>query len=112
LANVLMNLGNAYLQQSRFQEGEPILRRAWRAAIQAYGPGTRQAAYVDCGLAVIESARGQLRTAEARFRRAIPILEATLGRDHPDVAAILVDLAETVRRQGRYAEARLWPSAQ
>jgi tetratricopeptide (TPR) repeat protein len=106
LANVLMYLGNAYLQQSRFQEGEPILRRAWRAAIRAYGPGTRQVAYVECGLALLDSARGQLRSAEARLRRALPILEATLGRDHPDVAAILVDLAETVRHQGRYAEAQ------
>src|SRR5689334_13298296 len=42
MADVLNYLGNAYLQQSRFQEGEPILRRAWRAAILAYGPGTRQ----------------------------------------------------------------------
>jgi tetratricopeptide (TPR) repeat protein len=107
LANVLMYLGNAYLQQSRFQEGEPVLRRAWHAAIHAYGPGTAQVAFVECGLAVIESARGQSRAAEARLRRALPNLEAALGRDHPDVGAILVDLAETVRRQGRYAEAQV-----
>jgi tetratricopeptide (TPR) repeat protein len=106
MAKVLMCLGNAYLQQSRFQEGEPILRRAWHAAIHAYGLGTLQVAYVECGLAVIESARGQLRAAEARLRRALPILEAALGRDHPGVAAIFIDLAETVRRQGRYAEAQ------
>lgn len=105
-ANVLTYLGTAYLQQSRFQEGEPILRRAWHAAIHAYGPGTRQVAYVECGLAVIEAARGQSRAAEARLRRALPILEATRGRDHPDVASVLIDLAETVRRQGRYAEAQ------
>jgi tetratricopeptide (TPR) repeat protein len=40
------------------------------------------------------------------LRRALPILEVALGRDHTDVAAILLDLAETVRRQGRYAEAQ------
>jgi tetratricopeptide (TPR) repeat protein len=106
LGNVLLYLGNAYLHQSRFQEGEPILRRAWHAAVHAYGPDTTQVAYVECGLAVLESARGQSRAAEVRLRRALRILEATRGRDHPDVAVTLLDLAETVRRQGRYAEAQ------
>jgi tetratricopeptide (TPR) repeat protein len=106
LATVLLYMGNAYVQQGRFREGDPILRRALRSAILAYGPDAPQVAYVQCALAVLESGRGQSRAAEARLRRALPAFEAAWGPVHPSVGSVLVSLAETVRLQGRHAEAQ------
>ncbi len=106
LAMALTSLGNVYLQQSRFHEGEPVLRRALHAAIDTYGPGAIETAHVECGLATLEAARGQSRAAEARWRRVLRILEAKRGPDHPDVGFVLLNLAETVRRPGHYVEAQ------
>ena len=38
-------------------------------------------------------------------KRAVSIAESTLGKDHPDTAAALNNLAQTRRMRGRYAEA-------
>jgi tetratricopeptide (TPR) repeat protein len=40
-------------------------------------------------------------------QRVLAIREKALGRDHPDVAQSLNDLAELYRRQGNYADAEL-----
>jgi tetratricopeptide (TPR) repeat protein len=42
--------------------------------------------------------------AEPLYRRALDIREKALGRDHPDVAVSLNNLAELYQSQGRYAE--------
>ncbi len=43
--------------------------------------------------------------AEPMYRRALEIREKSLGKDHPDVATSLNNLAELYRAQGKYAEA-------
>ena len=48
---------------------------------------------------------GRYAEAEPLFRRSLEIQEKQLGRDHPDVATSLNNLADLYRAMGRYAEA-------
>ena len=57
------------------------------------------------GLANVDQTEGKYTEAEALYQRALAIKEAKLGKDHPDVAAILNNLANVYLRQGKYAEA-------
>jgi tetratricopeptide (TPR) repeat protein len=43
--------------------------------------------------------------AERTYQRAFAILDSALGPDHPDIAMVLLSMAETHRLQGRYEEA-------
>ena len=50
-------------------------------------------------------AQGKYAEAEAHYKRALAIREAKLGKDHPDVARTLNNLADVYEAQGKYAEA-------
>jgi tetratricopeptide (TPR) repeat protein len=49
--------------------------------------------------------QGKYGEAEGLFQRALAIREKALGRDHPDVAQTLHNLALVYRSQGRHGEA-------
>ncbi len=49
--------------------------------------------------------RAKYQEAEQLYERALAILEKSLGKDHPDVAQSLNNLAELYRAQGRFDEA-------
>jgi len=55
--------------------------------------------------AVLYRKQGKYREAEPLQRRALAILEKTLGPDHPDVAAGLKNLAKLHRFRGKNTEA-------
>jgi serine/threonine protein kinase/tetratricopeptide (TPR) repeat protein len=48
---------------------------------------------------------GQIEPGESLIRAALDTRRAQLGNEHPDVAASLYDLAETLEQRGEYAEA-------
>ena len=48
---------------------------------------------------------GRYAEAEPLYRRSLAIWEKQLGRDHPDVATSLNNLADLYQAMGRYAEA-------
>ena len=56
-------------------------------------------------LAALLPAQGQYAEAEPLYRRALEILEAGLGPDHPSVAMVLENLAGLLRHLGRGDEA-------
>jgi tetratricopeptide (TPR) repeat protein len=49
--------------------------------------------------------QGRYGDAEPLYKRSLAIREKALGRDHPDVASSLNNLAALYRNQGRYADA-------
>ena len=55
---------------------------------------------------IFDMVRARFRDAEARYRRAMTIKEASYGPDHPDVALTLTNLGIVARLQGELAEAR------
>jgi len=56
-------------------------------------------------LAVVYVDQGQYAEAAALYRRALAIREAKLGKNHPDVASTLANLAGVYHDQGQYADA-------
>ena len=56
-------------------------------------------------LGYVYQTQGRYADAEPMYRRSLAIYEKVLGRDHPDVADSLNNLAVLYRAQGRYADA-------
>ena len=54
----------------------------------------------------MDKVRGRYAEAEPLIKRSLVIREKVLGRDHPDVARSLNNLADLYERQGRYADAQ------
>ena len=55
-------------------------------------------------LALLHKDLGQYAAAEPLYLRAVEVKEKFLGKEHPDVAEVLNDLAVLYRREGKYAK--------
>jgi CHAT domain-containing protein/tetratricopeptide (TPR) repeat protein len=96
------------LREARFAEAEAGARGLLADSEAAHGPGSVQAA---AALDVLVEALwrgGRVRTSEARSlaERALAIVEARLGPDHPEVANRLGALGQVLRLQGEFAAAQ------
>ena len=69
------------------------------------GDGVRMAAALD-GLALVERARGDLKQARVVGTRALLLLEATLGKEHPEYAAALSTTALIEQDRHDFGKAR------
>ena len=69
----------------------------------AEAQGLTRLADVELGFVLLQS--GRYGEAETLLRRALPLFEEALGREHPDYAALLNNLGSVLERQGKYAEA-------
>ena len=83
--------------QINYPEAERYYRKA--AAIEDQDPF-----YLDAHATILQK-MGQYADAEPLFRRALAIDEKALGKDHPDVASSLNNLALLLYSQGKYGEA-------
>jgi TonB family protein len=96
--------GQQLLQESRTAEAEPLLVRA----LELYERQDKIPAgcvQVLSDLASIATARGDLIAAESLLQRALPLANAHLAADHPDVAAILSGLARLYLRRSDFTKA-------
>jgi tetratricopeptide (TPR) repeat protein/tRNA A-37 threonylcarbamoyl transferase component Bud32 len=62
------------------------------------------AAYNNFGVAY--EAKGELEPALDYYHRALPILERSLGSQHPKVGGVLTNIGVALEKQGRYAESQ------
>jgi CHAT domain-containing protein len=81
------------------------LAQAMLAALEKTSPGSRDYAAALNNLAQLYGDLGRDAEAEPLYKRALAILEKTVGRDSPDIAAEMNNLAALYQRQLRYAEA-------
>lgn len=89
----------------RYNESEPIYRRALAFFETAYGPYHYEVAANLHNLAALLAARGHYQEAEEHYRRALAIKEKLLGAESPDVALTRHNLGNMLNRAGRHAEA-------
>jgi CHAT domain-containing protein/Tfp pilus assembly protein PilF len=103
LGTVLLDLGHLYAAQHR-DEAEEVYARAVAAYARVHG---LEHAHVALGLATLgryHYDHGRFDRAEMEHRRALEIRER-VDPNGPDVAASLVDVAETCKAQGRFKDA-------
>jgi tetratricopeptide (TPR) repeat protein len=81
-------------------------RDAYLASLRIDGQAPGSVARTLTNLATLHETEGDLVAARARYEQAIPLLEAALGPDHPDVAAAVTGLAIVLQAQGERALAR------
>ncbi len=105
LATSLNNLAELYRLQGRYEEAEPLNKRALAIREKVLGPEHSEVATSLNNLAVIYLKQGRYAEAEPLYKRSLAIVEKALGAEHPNVAGSLNNLGEFYRLQGRYAEA-------
>ena len=89
----------------RYDESEPIYRRALAVFEQAYGPEHYEVAATLHNLAAVQATLGQPEAAEHHYRRALAIKEKLLGGESPDIALTRNNLGKLLNSLGRPAEA-------
>ncbi len=104
---LLANRGTALQYAGRYDDAEPLLKRALKIRERALGPYHPDVATCLNNLGSLYHTEARYRDAEPLYKRALRIWEKALGPYHPDVAACLNNLGELYSRQGRYEAAEL-----
>jgi tetratricopeptide (TPR) repeat protein/tRNA A-37 threonylcarbamoyl transferase component Bud32 len=105
LALQRVNLASTLFEAGRLDEAEPIARRGHADLLARLGPDQVELATAEQVLGMFVRARGDLKSAEAHFRRALEIRNASFPPTHGDVLFAQVALAEIVAERGRSSEA-------
>ncbi len=105
VAIALNSLAAFYKAQGRYQEAEPLYKRALAIREKVLGPEHPDTAVALNNLGLLYAALGPYGEAEPLFKRSLAIREKVLGPEHLDVARSLNNLALLYRAQDRYQEA-------
>jgi tetratricopeptide (TPR) repeat protein len=105
IAFALNALGVVYKYTSRFDEAEPIYRRALALTVRTRGRSDPEVASILHNLGGLEHSRRRFARAEPYARRSVAIRERALGPDHPTVAADVAALAAILDGRGKREEA-------
>jgi tetratricopeptide (TPR) repeat protein len=97
-AIILVNL-------ARYEEAEPLFRRALAIDEASYGPNHPKVAIKLNNLAQLLQATNHLTEVETLMQRALAIDEASYGSEHPEIAIKLNNLALLLQATNRLAEA-------
>ncbi len=108
VAESMDNLGDVYGLEGRFDDGERMLNQSLKLLEQTYGPSVQgrasyQKALNDLGNLYKDA--GRFSDAETAFGRSLAAGRATLGEDHPNVAATMGNLATVLEQESRLTEA-------
>ncbi len=102
---------NEFYQQGLYSEAAKLAEAALKIAEESLPDHSRIPAEVKpiyeraIAIAELYHAQGKYSKAEPLYKRALAIDEKSLGKDHPDVARDLNNLALLYYAEGRYAEA-------
>ncbi|MFN9619318.1 MAG: tetratricopeptide repeat protein [Synechococcaceae cyanobacterium] len=102
----LLNQQASLLQViARYEDSEPLFRRALAIAETSYGNDHPNVATALNNLALLLKVTNRLAEAEPLYRRALAIAEASYGNDHPEVATVLNNMARLLHDTNRLEEA-------
>ena len=105
LATSLNNLATVYKCQSRYDEAEPLYKRALGIEEKMHGLNSQQVGTSLNNLALLYRAQGRYPEAESLLKQSTKIMINKLGSYHPIYATTINNLALLYFDQGRYAEA-------
>jgi tetratricopeptide (TPR) repeat protein len=104
-ARLMNDLGGLLESKARYDDAEPLYRRAIAIGEKSDGPDHPVVAIRLNNLAVLLKNTNRLSEAEPMFRRAITIGEKSYGPDHPEVVIDLNNLAGLLWATNRLSEA-------
>ncbi|TKJ37788.1 MAG: tetratricopeptide repeat protein [Planctomycetes bacterium B3_Pla] len=102
---LMNNLAVYVVTRARFDDAEPMYRRALEIDEQALGKDHPKVATRLNNLAELLRVTNRLTEAEPMYRRALVIDERSLGKDHPNVAIRLNNLAQLLQATNRLDKA-------
>lgn len=105
VAILSIKLADTYTTHKRFQEAEPLYKRALSILKKSFGEDDPEVATALAKLAKLQIAAGQPQLAEPLLERALEIRRKVKGKSHLDVAELLDLIGTVCERQGRAAEA-------
>ena len=105
IARALVDLAELYRGQARFEEAEPLFRRAIALLDALPAPAHRALVKPLNSLALVYRAQGLYAQAEPLCRRALAIAEGAHGPEHPATANVIGNLLTVYLAQGRYGDA-------
>jgi tetratricopeptide (TPR) repeat protein len=105
VAGLLDRQASLLQEVARYEDAEPLFRRALAIDEASYGPDHPNVARDLNNLAELLQATNRLAEAEPLMRRSLAIVDATYGNDHPAVAVRLNNLAQLLQAATRLAEA-------
>ena len=101
----LNNLAELYVNEGKYAEAEPLLKRSLTTHEKVLGPDNVHVAPILNNLAKVYWIEAKYSDAEPLLKRSLAIYEEVLGPDHPDVALSLHNLALLYTNEGKYVEA-------
>ena len=105
IAAALTNLGRVQSTLRRYDDAEPLLKRAVMLSERLRGENHPDVAWNLNGLANMYRIQGRLQEAEPLLKRAVTINEATYGATHPETAWTYNNLATFYTRAGNHQNA-------
>ena len=99
----LNNLAQAYGNQGRDSEAEPLFKRSIAILEKTAGLDSPEIAAVLNNLAALYQRQQRYADAEPLFKRALSVREKSLGSGHPDLGQSLNNLATHYEKLGRHS---------
>ena len=99
------NLGQLLQATNRFEEAEPLMRRALEISKASFGEHHPDVAICLNNLGQLLKNTNRFEEAEPLLRRALEISKASFGEHHPDVAICLNNLGQLLKNTNRFEEA-------
>ena len=103
-AILLNNLAGLYEAQGRYEEAEPLYKKALEISEKVLGEEHPNTATSYNNLAGLYESQGRYEEAEPLYKKALGIREKVLGEEHPDTAISYNNLAFLYLAQDRYNE--------
>ncbi|HEX3045013.1 MAG TPA: tetratricopeptide repeat protein [Bacillota bacterium] len=100
-----IEIGNYLFYQGRYEEAEPLYKRALEIRERVQGLDHPDTTTSLNNLALLYTNQGRYEEAEPLYKQALEIRERVQGLDHPDTATSMNNLAYLFDIQGRYEEA-------
>jgi tetratricopeptide (TPR) repeat protein len=106
VAVLTAKLADLYVEQRKFNEAEPLYKRAIAILEKFFGPKDAEVASALAKIANLYTLQGKYIEAEKALWRALEIRQLAFGQDHVDVAECLDSLADVHEKQANPEQAQ------
>ena len=103
----LHNMAGLYMQQHRFEEAEPLLRKVLQDYLARYGSESSETFKVQSNLASLERRMGRFEQSLKDYQQLVTTAEKVLGKMHPVTLGASAGASLVLFQTGNHAEAAI-----